>query len=177
MSKEKAPVKDPAAAAAAAKGGGKKKLMLIIVIALVVIGGSVGGWLYLSKGKKADGGKGEQHAEEAKAAAHLPAQYFKFDPAFVVNFGGTENSRFLQIQVEAMTRDPQVLELIKSNEPAIRNDLLLLFSSQTYDVLMSAEGKEALRKSTAEAMRKVIAREGAKPEAIEDVFFTSFVIQ
>jgi flagellar FliL protein len=76
-----------------------------------------------------------------------------------------------------MTRDPLVLEVIKSNEPAIRNDLLLLFSSQTYDVLMTGEGKEALRKSTAEAMRKVIAREGAKPEAIEDVFFTSFVIQ
>jgi flagellar basal body-associated protein FliL len=54
---------------------------------------------------------------------------------------------------------------------------LLLFSGQTYDVLMSAEGKEALRKSTAEAVRKVMVREGAKPEAIEDVYFTSFVIQ
>jgi flagellar FliL protein len=169
MSKEKAADKDKAAEAAPAAGRGKKKLILIIVIALVVIGGGVGGWLFMSKGKKADGETGNHHEEEAKAAAHAPA--------FVVNFGGAENSRFLQIQVEAMTRDPLVLEVIKSNEPAIRNDLLLLFSSQTYDVLMSGEGKEALRKATAEAMRKVIAREGAKPEAIEDVFFTSFVIQ
>jgi flagellar FliL protein len=177
MSKDKAPAKDPAAAAAAPAGGGKKKLILIIVIALVVIGGGVGGWLFMAKGKTGADGKGAKHAEAAKAAEHAPAQYYKFDPAFVVNFGGPENSRFLQIQVEAMTRDPLVLEHIKANEPAIRNDLLLLFSAQTYEALMSAEGKEALRKSTAESVRKVMVREGAKPDAIEDVFFTSFVIQ
>jgi flagellar protein FliL len=175
MSKEKAPEKGKAAETAAPAGSSKKKLILIAVLALLVVGGGVGGWLFMSRGGKDS--EGGQHAEPAKAAAHLPAQYFKFDPAFVVNFGGPENSRFLQVQVEAMTRDPAVVEIIKANEPAIRNDLLLLFSSQTYEVLMSAEGKEGLRKSTAEAVRKVIAREGAKPEAVEDVFFTSFVIQ
>ena len=178
MSKEKAPGKDKAAAPAvpaAPASGSKKKLFLIVAVALVVIGGGVGSWLFMSKGgKPPEGGK---HGEPAKTVEHLPAQYFKFDPAFVVNFGGPENSRFLQVQVEAMTRDPAVVEIIKVNEPAIRNDLLLLFSSQTYEVLMSAEGKEGLRKSAADAVRTVIAREGAKPTAVEDVFFTSFVIQ
>jgi flagellar FliL protein len=173
MSKEKAVEKDPAEAAVAPAGNSKKKLVLIVVIAVVVIGGGAGAWLLIPHGKQPEGEK----SAAAKSAEHAAAQYYKFDPAFVVNFGGADSSRFLQIQVEALTRDPALLEVLKTNEPAIRNDLLLLFSSQTYEVLMSAEGKEKLRKSTAEAMRKVIAREGAKPESVEDVFFTSFVIQ
>jgi len=175
MSDKKAPEKDKAAEAEPAAGGSKKKLMLIVIIAVVLVGGGVGAWLFLSSGRQPEG---EKHAAEAaKPPEHAVAQYYKFDPAFVVNFGGPENSRFLQIQVQALTRDPKVLEEIKLNEPAIRNDLLLLFSSQTYDELMTAEGKEKLRKATTEAVRKVMVREGAKPEAVEDVFFTSFVIQ
>jgi flagellar protein FliL len=164
MSKEKA---------AGEPAGKSKKLIIIIAAAVLVLGGGVGGWLFMKKGKA----EGDAEAKAEKAAAPAAAQYYKFDPAFVVNFGGPDNSRFLQITAEAMSRDPLVLDLLKGNEPAIRNSLLLLFSSQQYEVLMSAEGKEALRQSTTEAIRKVLAKEGAKPDAIEDVFFTSFVIQ
>ena len=37
--------------------------------------------------------------------------YYKYDPAFVVNFGGEGSARYLQVMVEAMTRDPAVLEI------------------------------------------------------------------
>jgi flagellar FliL protein len=154
----------------------KSKLLLIIVAAVVVVGGGVGAWLFLKPHKEeqpAEGGAA--HAEEAKPKA-VP-QYYKFDPAFVVNFGGEGNSRYLQVTVEAMSRDPLVVEAIKGNEPAIRNDLVLLFSSQQYDVLMTAEGKDQLREQTLEAIRKTVASEGGKPETVENVYFTSFVIQ
>jgi flagellar FliL protein len=160
--------------AAAASAGGSKKLIIIGAAVVLLAGAGVGGWMYLQKGKPA---AAAGHAAGDKAPEHAVAQYYKFDPAFVVNFGGAENSRFLQIVVEALTRDATTLETIKTNEPAIRNDLLLLFSSQTYEALMSAEGKEALRSATTAAIRKVVAHEGAKPESIENVFFTSFVIQ
>jgi flagellar FliL protein len=161
--------------AAAASAGGSKRLIIIGAAVVLMAGAGVGGWMYLQKGKQAAAAPG--HDAGAKAPEHAVAQYYKFDPAFVVNFGGAENSRFLQIVVEALTRDTTTLETIKTNEPAIRNDLLLLFSSQTYEALMSAEGKEALRSATTAAIRKVVAHEGAKPESIENVFFTSFVIQ
>jgi len=76
-----------------------------------------------------------------------------------------------------MTRDPAMLESIKNNEPAVRNDLVLLFSSQDSSTLLSADGKEKLRTATLEAVRKVIAAEGGNPKLVESVYFTSFVIQ
>jgi flagellar FliL protein len=76
-----------------------------------------------------------------------------------------------------MTRDPIMLDLIKNNEPAVRNDLVLLFSSQENAALLSNEGKEKLRQAALEAIRKVVAAEGGDPKLIESVYFTSFVIQ
>lgn len=156
----------------AAKSGksGKLKWILIAVAALAVGGGAA--FFVLGKGKAA----AEAKKEEGKKA-HAAALYHKFDPAFVVNFGGEGNSRYLQITVETMSRSPEVIEAVKANEPAIRNDLVLLFSSQQYDSLISPEGKDALRHSTLEAIRKVLAKEATKPEEIEGVYFTSFVIQ
>ena len=59
----------------------------------------------------------------------------------------------------------------------MRNDLVMLFSSQDNATLLSAEGKEKLRQSTLEAIRKVVASEGGDPKLVENVYFTSFVIQ
>jgi flagellar FliL protein len=152
----------------------KKGKLLYIVIALLLVGGGVGGWLaFKPSAAVAAAGAGA----EKPAGPRSPALYYKFDPAFVVNFGGEGNARYLQVMVEAMTRDAPVLELIKNNEPAVRNDLVLLFSSQDSATLLSPAGKEKLRAATLEAVRKVIGAEGGDGKLVESVYFTSFVIQ
>jgi flagellar FliL protein len=169
MSEKKA----AAAAAPPAKGGGKLKWIIIAVVVLAAGGG--GAFMFLKPGK-ATGTEAEAKAK-AKEAPHVAAQYYKFDPAFVVNFGGEGNSRFLQLTLEAMSRDPKMVEEIKANEPAIRNDLVLLYSSQQYETLVTEEGKAKLREQTLAAIRKIVAAEGGKPDEVENVYFTSFVIQ
>jgi flagellar FliL protein len=154
------------------KPKGKSKLILILIAAVVVLaGGGVGAWYFLghssSKGKPA-------HVEKKPA---LPAQYVALDPPFVVNFEATQLVRFLQITVQIMTREPEVVELIKANDPVIRNDLLLLFGNQKYEVIATREGKEKLRLDALESVRKVVKQSGGKPEAVEAVYFTSFVMQ
>ena len=150
----------------------KSALPMIIIVLVVVAAGGAGAWWYL-KPKAAVPGK---PAAEA-ATNHVAAIYYKFDPAFVVNFGNDGNTRYLQITLEAMSRDQAVIDQIKNNEPAIRNDLVLLYSAQQPEALLAPEGKEKLRQSTLDAVRKTIAAEGAKAEAVEAVYFTSFVIQ
>lgn len=152
------------------KGKGK---LLFIIIALVLVGGGLGGWLAFKP--KADAATAA--ASDKPAAPHSAALYYKFDPAFVVNFGGEGSARYLQVMVEAMTRDAAMLELLKNNEPAVRNDLVLLFSSQDNATLLSADGKEKLRAAALEAVRKVIGAEGGDGKLVESVYFTSFVIQ
>ena len=166
-----AKVEAPAGEAPKKKG----KLVLIIVLAVVLIGGGVGGWMAFKPKSDAANAPTEKKAEKGKPPA--PPIYFKYDPAFVVNFGGEGSARYLQVMVEAMTRDPPVSEIIKNNEPAVRNDLVLLFSSQDNATLLSPEGKEKLRQAALEVIRKVVAAEGGDPKLVENVYFTSFVIQ
>ena len=148
---------------------------LWIIIALVLVGAAVGAWLAFKP--KADAPVVAATGESKPAAPHAAALYYKFDPAFVVNFGGEGSARYLQVMVEAMTRDPLMLDLIKNNEPAVRNDLVVLFSSQTDATLLTTEGKDKLRAAALDALRKVIAAEGGDPKLVEGVYFTSFVIQ
>ena len=51
------------------------------------------------------------------------------------------------------------------------------FGGQKYSVVSTREGKEALRTQTLAAVRKIVAGAGGKPEKLEAVYFTSFVMQ
>ncbi|HEY6453526.1 MAG TPA: flagellar basal body-associated FliL family protein [Steroidobacteraceae bacterium] len=156
------------------KPGKSKGKLVFIGVALLLVAGGVGAWLFF---KPAGAAAAASSAADKPAAPHSPALYYKFDPAFVVNFGGEGSARYLQVMVEAMTRDSGVLEMIKNNEPAVRNDLVMLFSSQDNATLQSQDGKEKLRAATLAAVRKVIDEEGGDGKLVESVYFTSFVIQ
>ncbi|MDE2138070.1 MAG: flagellar basal body-associated FliL family protein [Gammaproteobacteria bacterium] len=177
------PVADAAGKAAdkaAPKPKGRGKLFLIIIIgAVVVLGGAaVGAALWLKAGAKhGDDAKATAKAEEKAPPPAGPPLYLPLDPPFVVNFDADQAVRFLQIAVQVMTRDPATVELLKSNDPLVRNDLLLLFGNQKYAQLTTREGKEALRAQALEDLRKVIAQTGGHPERLEAVYFTSFVMQ
>ena len=156
-----------------AKPRKKKGKLLYIIIAMLLIGGGAGAWFAFKPKPNAEAAT----APTEKATPKTAALYFKFDPAFVVNFGAEGSARYLQVIVETMTRDPPTLEMIKNNEPAVRNDLVLLFSSQDNATLLSPDGKEKLRTATLDVVRKIVAAEGGQPKNVENVYFTSFVIQ
>lgn len=147
----------------------KKKLWVLLL--LVLIAGAAGGAYLIASGDAA-----KKPAVAAKPVL-LPAQYYKLDPAFVVNFEAEQLVRFLQVTVELMTRDPAVIDLLKLHDPMIRNDLLLLLSNQQYAVISTAAGKETLRAEALETVRRIVDREGGNGGAIEAVYFTSFVMQ
>jgi flagellar protein FliL len=121
----------------------------------------------------------DQDASEGEKKAEVLAEpiYVALDPAFVVNFESNDLVRFLQVSVQVMTRDPAVVELVTRHDPVIRNGLLLLLSGQNYQTLSSTEGKERLRQSALEAVRKVVAAQGGKSDDIQDLYFTTFVMQ
>jgi flagellar FliL protein len=158
--------------AAAPKRSGLK-IILIIVIPLLLISSTVAG-LYL--GGVFGGIDAEpEHAEEDIKVIE-PAIYIPIDPAFVVNFAEGSRARFLQVTVEVMTRNTHVEEQIRTHMPVIRNNLVLLFSSQTYEGVSTLEGKEALREEALTVIQKILEEETGDP-GIEAVYFTSFVMQ
>lgn len=172
---EAAPGADKASAAAPAAAG-KKRLLLYIVIGVIAIGGfSSGAWLVFG-GKHDAKGKDKAHTAKEEAPKGPPI-YVALDPPFVVNFETDELVRFLQITAQIMSRDPATAELIKANDPVVRNDLLLLMGNQQYKTVATREGKEKLRADALDTVRHVVAAAGGKPEHVEAVYFTSFVMQ
>lgn len=132
------------------------------------------------KGKKSKKGKkGKKGKKKNKAAKEKPSQpivYLPLDPPFVVNFENSEEARFLQVSMEVMARDSDVLEAVKKHMPAIRNNLVLLLSSQEYKTLSSFAGKEAVRTAALAEIQKILNEYTGKP-GVEAVYFTGFVMQ
>jgi flagellar FliL protein len=185
-----------------ARGGGNK--LLFAILFAVLLSGGVGGGVYFSMNHKAEAtaDEGEEEADAAdeessaaaddaeakpkkgkkgkkgkKAAPKAPAVFVPFDPPFVANFEADGELRFLQVQVEVMTRDPLVAEQIKTQTPVIRNELLLLFGSVDATKIATREGKEKIRQDALDSIRRIVTEEGGKGEKIEQVYFTSFVMQ
>lgn len=154
----------------AAPKKGKGKLLILIAAGVLLVGGATA--FFLLRG----GDKKEEAAKAAKAPVKLPSLYVPLEPPFVVNFNAG-SARFLQVTVQLMTREPEMVEFLKAHDPAIRNDLLLLLGNQQVDDLTSREGKEKLRESALQAVRKIITEEGGHADKLEALYFTSFVMQ
>ncbi|MBI2791104.1 MAG: flagellar basal body-associated FliL family protein [Gammaproteobacteria bacterium] len=128
--------------------------------------------------EKAEAPKAEKVSDSGVKSnkAVLKPQYYKLKPSIVVNIPGVDKSRFLQVDVELMTRNSAGIENVEAYAPLIRNDLITLFSTQKYDDLVTVEGKEELRKKALEIVQKVMKQNTGEP-VIEQVLFTNFVSQ
>jgi flagellar FliL protein len=116
-------------------------------------------------------------AKQKEPVKKEPLQFLTLDPAFVVNFEAAQAVRFLQIEVRLASRDLATIDMLKHNDPLIRNDLLLLFGNQDYTDVATRSGKEKLRSQTLDAVRRIIQNEGGESSKVEGVYFTSFVMQ
>jgi flagellar FliL protein len=114
-------------------------------------------------------------AHEGGEGGGKGALYYAIDPPLVVNFEDGSVVRFLQISMEVMAHDQKAIDSVTKNMPLIRNNLLLLMSNRNYQSLMSREGKDKLREEALAEIRAVQKKQGG--EDIDDVLFTSFVVQ
>ena len=161
-------------AGAEAPAAGKRRIpWLIIGIGAAVLIIALGAALFLMRGHSA-----ASHSKTAEAHKPLsPPLYLALDPPFVVNFQADQLVRFLQVSVQVMSRDPKTLDLLKANDPVLRNDLLILLANQKYAVISTPAGKEQLRADALTAIRKDLVQAGGDPKLVEAVYFTSFVMQ
>jgi len=156
-------------------GAGKGRLKLIIILAvafLLAVGASVGGtWFFLSRGAK------PAEAPPAEVSSgKKPALYEVLAPSFVVNFNQNGRQRYLQVSVALMGRDQAQLDALQEQMPLVRNQLVMLFSSQNFDSLITPVGKEMLRQQATASIQE-LAKKATGQLAVEQVLFTNFVLQ
>ena len=117
---------------------------------------------------------GEEASAETLEAK--PTFYHEFKPEVVVNFPGDASPRYMQLAITAVTQDEAAVAALELHAPAIRNDLLMRFSGMESGPLAAREGKEAMRKQALETIRGIMKQRYGE-EAVEDVYFTRFVMQ
>jgi flagellar FliL protein len=165
---------EEAAAQSDEKPAGKKRTLLIAVAALtaVLIGG--GAWFFMAGGPAAEAGASGEHADASHEQG--PALYLALEPPMIVNFLNPTLARYLQVSVEVQARDAEALDAVKAHMPAIRNNLMLLFSSQRHEDLITREGKEAMRHAALQEVQAILNKAIGRP-GVDEVYFTSLVMQ
>jgi flagellar FliL protein len=166
---------------AEAKPAGKMKLIILVVAALLLaVGLSIGGtWLFLGKDSAPDAAKAQAAAEpsaDSGAPVNHTAIYEELMPAFVVNFTYKGRPRYMQVSVALMTRDQAALDALKVHMPVLRNRLVMLFSNQDFEALITPVGKEMLRQQATASVQELAQKETGKL-AVEQVLFTNLVLQ
>lgn len=166
---------------------GKGKLIIIIVAVVLVLAIGAGAAIFLMGGDEEEapeeGAEGEEAAaeEQAEAApavpANAPAIYIKFKPEFIVNYQVGPRQRYLQVYMEAMTRNPAIADALEMHSPMIRSSIINMLSEQDFEYLRTPEGRAGIREMITEEVRRLIAQETGIEEGLEQVLFTNFVMQ
>ena len=151
-----------------AKSGGKGWIMIAAV--LLLAGGGLGaawtqGWPPFAAAPA-----------EAGQPVEAPPVYYTLDPNLIVNFEGGGRVRYLQLGIELMTRDGKAVEALTLHSPVLRNNLIMLLSDQSYETLMTREGKESLQQAALAEVQSIMQQRYGDP-AVETLYFTSFVMQ
>jgi flagellar FliL protein len=157
------------AAEAGAKAPAKGKSKLPLIGGVVVLLAAVGGGLYWWNGRHV-----AEPAVEAKEIPPSARGLVSFEP-FVANLADPGGTRFVRTTVQLVVAD--ALHATEMAETPVlvmqaRAIILELLTTQTADVLVTLEGKAALRKAIAERVHEALH----EIEVI-DVLFSDFVVQ
>jgi flagellar FliL protein len=165
-----APKAAPAAEGAEAPAPkSKKKLIIIIAAVALLAGGGGAAWYFLQP-------KADAHKKEVKKEEPEKPPVFVTLETFTVNLQPDPDEKFLQVDLTVKVAKPEQEEELKQHMPEIRNRVLMLLSSKKASELTSLEGKNALAKEITDQIKLPFSKEG-KPQEIQGVFFTSFVVQ
>ena len=157
------PVEEAEAAEAPPIKKSKKKLFIVVGALAVLLGGGGAGAWFLTQGSH-----DSKQDTPPKAPVYLPLE------TFTVNLQGGE--QFLQTDITLQVSDETQVEAIKAHMPRVRSRLLTLLSGKQAEQLVSAADKKKLAQEILGQVKQPFDPNG-KPQQVDDVLFTSFVIQ
>jgi len=98
-------------------------------------------------------------AKESEAEAGV--KYIEMAPKFTVNL--MEPKKFLLIDVQLLVEGANAIAAVKKHMPALRHELVMLFSGRSSEQLQTMEQREALRQETTKIIRETLEKmEGGK---------------
>lgn len=174
MAEEKA-----AAPEAAPSGGSGQKPVLLIALAVInmLVVAGVGFMLYKGKQKEAAEPKiehvikGEADAQhkEATEEKELVGKVIPLE-TFIVNLAGSKGRKVAKVNMELELKGEKAAEEIDKRKAQVRDIIIIILSSKTYEEVSSRDGKDSLRNEIKDTINSFLVQ-----GKISNVFFTEFI--
>lgn len=126
------------------------------------------------KAEKAEGGHGKPEKAEKADAKGAPAvgEQIVTMPPFVVNLNDPMGKRYLKLALNVELKDADSAKEMAAKDAVIRDAVIMLLSSKSYQDLSTMEAKILLKKELAERLNQSMG--GSK---ITRVYITDMVVQ
>lgn len=153
------------------KKGGKLKWIIIgVLLILLGVGGYFGYTMFFAAPDE-DAATEEVTEGGEEQLENLEGTLVPL-PVFLVNLADPLGRRYLKLSLEVEVRDPEVQAALGKYEAKIKDTLLLLLSSKTYDGLSTMKAKMELKQEVADRLNQIIGK-----GSILRVYITEMVIQ
>ncbi len=169
---ESAPATDSSGPAA----GSKSSLLIGLVVVNMLVVAFVGYMIW--QGRKAEQAKpgvekvieGEAQTQADESAA--PEEVGKVIPleTFVVNLAGSKGRKVLKVNMELELKGTEVVKEIDNRKAQIRDFIIIILSSKSYDEVSTKEGKDALRNEIKDNINSFLSK-----GKILNVYFTELI--
>ena len=154
----------------------KSNKMLFIIIGVVVVllaaGGGLAAVFLLGGGKEAAAAQaeaGDKKAEDEQKLILVPLDIF------IVNLADPKGDRFMKATIRLTTDDPGLEQAIQSDpvlKARIRDRVLSILSSKTFQDVNNPVGKESLRRELQRELNQILP-----DDTIKEVLFVEFIVQ
>ena len=157
-------------------GTGVSKTVLIIIIAgfaLFMVVAGAGFYILWQKvpGSPAAGVLAAKSATQGAPSGNAMGPIYPINP-FVINLAGSGGKRFLRIKMDLELKDQKTFEQVRAQFPRVKDKLLTILSSKTFEDISTVKGKELLRAEIAGTIDTLLYK-----GAVTNVYLTDFVIE
>jgi len=183
---EKAPTEEVVLDGEAPKKSKKKLILITLSVVLLGVLGAGGFFGYKwwmarpaspeaenATEQKAEEGHAEKKDEHGQSAAALDgAGELVSIPPLLVNLAEPQGRRYLKLALDIEVKDKLAADSLNKNMPKVKDALLLLLSSKTYEDLGTLENKILLKKEIVERLTLVLGE-----QQVLRVYITEIVVQ
>jgi len=152
---------------AAAEPPKKSKGMLFIILGLLVLllGG---GFFAYTKMIAKPAGKGAPVPEKPEP---IVGKIYSLSP-FTVNLADPKGRRYLKLKLQVEVKDDKTLDAVTKADPILRDQVIMLLTSLSFEEVMTPEGKIRIREDLIDRFNRVL-----KPNKVKNIYFTDFIVQ
>lgn len=153
------------------KGGMLKWIIIAVLLIALGVGGYFGYTMFFAASDDEMTSEEMAQTPEGESLESLEGQLVAL-PTFLVNLADPLGRRYLKLGIEVEVRDEEAMAALGKYEAKIKDSLLLLLSSKTYDGLSTTKAKIELKQEVADRLNQIVGN-----GAVLRVYITEMVIQ